>query len=173
MARGMRIQPGGGELIRIGALELDMKVSAQDSPYTSTFEVRVPPGFDVGAHRHESTEELFYVLEGELDLLAFEPADYGVPRWQDWVSGTGERVLRAKAGTVMYVPPGCPHAFGNPGDKPARMLFQASPAGHEEYLRELGAQFTGEAPPDMAKIVEIRKRHGIEQLTEIAAPTSV
>ena len=26
------------------------------------------PGFDVGAHRHAEAEEIFYILEGELDL---------------------------------------------------------------------------------------------------------
>ena len=40
----------------------------------SMFEVvDIGPGFDVGAHLHRNAEELFYVLEGQLDLLAFEP----------------------------------------------------------------------------------------------------
>ena len=38
----------------------------------------MPPGFDVGAHVHHESQEFFYVLEGELDLLAFEPPN--VPR---------------------------------------------------------------------------------------------
>jgi oxalate decarboxylase/phosphoglucose isomerase-like protein (cupin superfamily) len=102
----------------------------------SSFKVVVPPGFDVGAHVHTHSEELFYVLEGELDVLAFEPRVRTPDTWQRWESVSGNRVVRATPGTVIVVPPGCPHAFANPTEAPAKMFFQASPPpDHERYCR--------------------------------------
>ena len=51
-------------------------------------------GFDVGAHLHHSAEELFYILDGELDLLAFEPLAKTAGDWQSWQSAAGARVMR-------------------------------------------------------------------------------
>jgi hypothetical protein len=67
----------------------------------------------------------------------------------------------------MYVPTGCPHAFANPGNTPARMLFHVAPSGHEEYLREMAELLAGSGPPDQAAIAELRRRHDIEQLTPL------
>jgi len=67
------LPPGAGRLIAGGGLQATLKVPGGDPAFASTFEVVVPPGFDVGAHVHRAGQELFYVLEGELGLLAFEP----------------------------------------------------------------------------------------------------
>ena len=171
MASGKTLRPGAGERISVGELQVDVKVSAADSPTTSTFEVRVPPGFDVGAHRHQQAEELFYVLDGELDLLAFEPISYDGPNWRTWRSASGERTLRAGPGCLIYVPPGCPHAFANSGTAVATMLFQASPAGHEKYFQELAEIVARHGGPDPQSVAGLRERHGIEQLSDIAVPT--
>jgi oxalate decarboxylase/phosphoglucose isomerase-like protein (cupin superfamily) len=133
----------------------------------SVFEAEVAPGFDVGAHRHRHAEELFYILEGELDLLAFEDEVLTAGSWTDWVSGDGAKVARGGRGATMYVPPGCPHAFANPGRSPARMLFMVSPPGHEFYLFEL-AELLATAPvPDQEAAKQLRARHDIEQLTPL------
>jgi hypothetical protein len=50
----------------------------------------------------------------------------------------------------MFVPPGCPHAFYNPGPAPVRMLFLVSPPGHERYFEEMGELLAGSAAPDQA-----------------------
>ncbi len=105
---------------------MTFKVTGTHSRMASSFEVVVPPGFDVGAHVHTRSEELFYVLEGELDVLAFEPRVRTPDNWKHWESRSGTRVVRATPGTVIVVPPGCPHAFANPTDTPAKMFFQAS-----------------------------------------------
>jgi oxalate decarboxylase/phosphoglucose isomerase-like protein (cupin superfamily) len=65
----------------------------------------------VGAHVHSRGEEVFLVLEGEIDLLAFEPADRSVGDWHDWMSASGRRFLRGGPGAFMHVPAGVPHAF--------------------------------------------------------------
>ena len=71
MPDGLVLPPGAGH--RIGGAGMTLKVGAGQSGKWSAFEAEVAPGFDVGAHRHAEAEEIFYILEGELDLLAFEP----------------------------------------------------------------------------------------------------
>jgi oxalate decarboxylase/phosphoglucose isomerase-like protein (cupin superfamily) len=163
MTDGLMLQPGAGRKIQ-GASTL-LKVGAGQSRAWSAFEVEVSPGFDVGAHLHRDAEELFYILDGELDLLAFEPQIRAADGWRSWESGAGARVMRSGPGGLMFVPAGCPHAFANPGSTLARMLFLVSPPGHERYLEEIGELIGEHAPPDPAAIAEVRARHDIEQLT--------
>src|SRR5579872_4475396 len=71
MTDGLVLPPGAGRAVPGAGMTL--KVGAGQSKAWSAFEAEVTPGFDVGAHLHQSAEELFYILDGELDLLAFEP----------------------------------------------------------------------------------------------------
>jgi mannose-6-phosphate isomerase-like protein (cupin superfamily) len=163
MTDGLVLPSGAGHVIPGAGLTL--KVGAERSNFWSFFEVEVRPGFDVGAHVHGAAEELFYILQGELDLLAFEPRVRGGDDWRGWESASGARVVRGGPGSVMFVPAGCPHAFFNPGTVPVRMLFQVSPPGHERYLEELAELLARPGPPDQAAIAELRARHDIQQLT--------
>ncbi len=165
MADGLVLPPGTGRLIQGSGMTL--KVGAGHSARWSAFEAEVPPGFDVGAHRHGEAEELFYLLEGELDLLAFEPKARTEGDWTAWESAGGTRVVRGGPGSLMFVPAGCPHAFTNPGTAPARMLFLVTPSGHEQYLEELAGLLGRPGPPDPSAVAAIRARHDIEQLTPL------
>ncbi len=51
---------------------VDYLVTAEHSKQCSLFEFTVAPGFNTGAHYHTKIEEIFYVLEGELDLRCDE-----------------------------------------------------------------------------------------------------
>lgn len=169
MTDGVTLPPGQGRVIAGGGLHATVKVARGTTTLASTFEVVVPPGFDVGAHVHATGEELFYVLDGELDLLAFEPEKRSIGDWHEWMSSSGQRFLRGGPGSMMFVPKGCPHAFANPSTRPARMLFQAAPAGHEDYLDELAALLRAAGGrPDPAKVAELRRRYDIEQLTALS-----
>jgi len=163
----MVLAPGAGR--RIGGAGMTLKIGDEQTPTWSMFEAEVGPGFDVGAHRHRQAEEVFYLLDGELDLLAFTPSVRTAGNWQAWESAAGARVVRGGPGSVMFVPAGCPHAFANPGPAPARMLFLVAPAGHEHYLAELGDLLAAGGPPSPDAIAQIRARHDIEQLTPMAA----
>lgn len=163
MTDGLVLPPGAGRPIQGAGMLL--KVGARQSAAWSAFEAVVTPGFDVGAHLHRNADELFCILDGELDLLAFEPRVRTAGDWLGWESASGAPVARGGPGSVMFVPAGCPHAFSNPGTQPARMLFLVSPPGHEHYLDEIGELIGRGGPPDPAAIAEIRARHDIEQLT--------
>jgi len=120
---------GQGRRIVGGGLDATLKVAAADGAYASTFGMVIPPNYDVGAHSHVSGEEMFYVVDGELDVLAFEPVDRAVPDWHKWLSESGQTFLRGGPGAFLYVPPGMPHAFGNSSSKPATIFFQSSAPG--------------------------------------------
>lgn len=165
MTDGLVLPPAAGRAVPGAGMTL--KIGAEQSTAWSVFEAEVTPGFDVGAHLHQSAEELFYILDGELDLLAFEPVARTAGDWQSWQSAAGARVMRGGPGAAMFVPAGCPHAFANRGTVPARMLFLVSPPGHEYYLDELAKQIAQGGPPDPQVIAEIRARHDIEQLTPL------
>ena len=165
MTDGLLLPPGAGR--RIEGAGLTLKVGAGQSGNWSLFEADVAPGFDVGAHLHRDAEEVFYILDGELDLLAFEPRSRTAGDWSAWESDTGAKVVRGGPGSVMFVPAGCPHAFANRGPAPARMIFLVSPPGHEHYLEELGGLIARPGLPDQAEIAALRARHDIHQLTPL------
>lgn len=161
----------GGRVITGGAVHARLLVAHDHPCYASTFEVTVAPGFDVGAHVHDNGEEMFYLVDGELDVLCFEPADRTPADWHAWSDAAGRTFMRGQPGAFMYVPPRVPHAFANPTDRPVTMLFQSSVAGgHENYFNELGALLSPRAgPPDPGAVRQLEAKYGTEQLTSMRA----
>jgi oxalate decarboxylase/phosphoglucose isomerase-like protein (cupin superfamily) len=165
---GLIVPPGQGRKLTTRAQEVTFKVTGAHGSAVSCFEVLVPPGFDVGAHTHRNSQEFFYVLAGELDLLAFEPTERTGDGWQDWESATGDRVVRAGPGSCMFVPPGCPHAFRNATDAPARMLFQSYPApDHERYFEEIAEIWSAGRSVDPGAVRRLRDRYDVRQITPL------
>ena len=163
---GIVLPPGGGE--RLPGIDATLKAAMSEHVSTSSFELRIPPGTDVGAHVHARGEEVFYVIEGRLDVLAFEPTDRSVRDWHAWVSRTGQRFLSGGPGAFMHVPIGTPHAFANTSDSDVRVFFQSSvPGGHENYFRKLAELLQKGGPPDQAAIAALRRQYDIEQITDM------
>lgn len=171
MTDGVMLQPGEGHRITAPGLDATVKVASDFPALTSTFEIVVPPGYDVGAHVHAVGEEIFYVVEGELDVLAFEPTDRDEPDWHRWESRAGQRFLHGGPGAFMFVPVGVPHAFANTTDRPTRVFFQSSvPGGHENYFEELAALLRrSDGKPQQRDVAQLRRRYDIEQLTPLNA----
>lgn len=166
---GVIVPPGQGRKLITKAQEVTFKITGAHGSFASCFEVVVPPGFDVGAHTHDRAEEFFYILEGGLDVLAFEPTERTEDRWQDWESSGGDRVVHAGTGSCMFVPAGCPHAFTNPTDKPTRMLFQcAPPPDHERYFEELCEIWASSGGTvDSNAVRRLRDRYDVNQITPL------
>ncbi|MEW2392181.1 cupin domain-containing protein [Streptomyces venezuelae] len=167
--------PGEGRKLVTKAQEVTFKATGAQGSSASIFEVVVPPGFDTGGHYHEGAEEFFYILEGELELLAFEPAER-TDDWLDWESADGDRVVRAPAGSSMFVPPNTPHAFRNATDSPVRMLFQSNPSPeHEAYFEEIAEIWAaGGDSVDPEAVRRMRARYDVKQITpmKFAPPTA-
>ena len=110
---------GGGELV---ADRPEQRVELlADVDEIAIADVRSNPG---GAspppHVHERHVESFYVLEGELTFTS------------------GDRELRAEAGSWVQVPAGVPHTFAVGGTRPARFLDVHTPScGFGDFVRAL------------------------------------
>lgn len=167
LTEGFTLSPGAGRQI---GHQVNLKVGDVHTPNMLAVECDFAPGFDVGAHRHTTHEEVFYVLEGEVEMFAFEPKTRTIEpgSWVNWESADGTLVTRATPGTVMYVPRGCPHGFRNPGTSHMRFLLVATPAGHEHYQQAI-ADLLANPPTDEEQlrkaVEEIRQKFHTEQLT--------
>ncbi|MFG3104761.1 cupin domain-containing protein [Streptomyces sp. NPDC048182] len=165
---GLILPPGQGRKLTTKAQEVTFKATEAHGSSVSIFEVVVPPGFDVGAHVHGEAQEFFYILDGELELLAFEPEERTAADWHRWRSADGDRVVRATEGASMFVPPGTPHAFRNASRRPARMLFQCLPSPvHEHYFEEIAKIWSAGGPVDHAAVEDMRRRYDVSQLTPL------
>lgn len=168
MPDGLIIPPGEGRKLVTSAQEVTLKVTGAHARAGSLFEIVIPPGFDVGAHVHARSEEMFYVLAGELEVLAFEPRRRSSEGWRDWQAPDGRRPARVTAGSCMFVPPSCPHAFTNPADVPARILFQSSPPpDHERYFEELIEILSAPEGVDARAVERLREKYDIHQITPL------
>ncbi len=167
MTDGVTLPPDAGRRIVGGGLAVTVKVQMDQPALMSTFEVLLPPGYDLGAHVHAHGEEVFYVIEGELDIFAFDPVDRAVPDWHQWESTSGQRMLHGGPGSFMFVPERVPHAFANTTSSPTKIFFQSSiPGGHENYFDELAALLRrSSGRPEAKDIADLRRRYDIEQLT--------
>ena len=94
-------------------------------------------------HRHSREDEYSFVLEGSLGALL------------------GDEVVIGKPGDLVFKPRNQWHTFWNAGDSPARILEIISPAGFEEFFRELVqlGGVGGAAPQTLAALCE---RYGLE-----------
>jgi oxalate decarboxylase/phosphoglucose isomerase-like protein (cupin superfamily) len=73
----------------------------------------------------------------------------------------GEEVVEAGPGGLIFKPRGQRHAFWNASDEPARLLEIISPAGFENYFREL-APLLASAEPDEQAIGEVVGRYELD-----------
>ena len=99
----------------------------------------VAPGFSVQPHRHGSTEEAWYVIDGELTFLV------------------EREVITVPAGGFALVPRGVTHAFSNRGEVAARFLVIFSPPGLERMFEELlELRASGKSTPEVTRAIRAR-----------------
>jgi mannose-6-phosphate isomerase-like protein (cupin superfamily) len=103
--------------------------SADSNGAYCLLEALAMPGSEPRPHVHSREDELFYVLEGELDVFA------------------GDEVFAAGAGGCVFLPRLKPHAFliRSPS---LRMLALFTPGGIEEKFRSVSAPATDLELPD-------------------------
>jgi quercetin dioxygenase-like cupin family protein len=128
--------PGDGERHGAGG-NTAIVIKATGADTAGSFflsETTVDPGFPgPPPHRHDHLHDMFYVLEGVLTMLV------------------GEETRQFEPGTFVCVPPGVTHTFSNTSDRPVRFLNFNTPAGWENYMRDLGA--AAKAGPLTAEVI--------------------
>jgi len=130
----------------------------------SVVEHTLPPrALGAPLHKHTNECEYSYVLEGRLGAQL------------------GDEIVEAGPGEMVWKPRGQEHTFWNAGEEPLRFLEFISPAGFENYFRELaplleagdraGVQEVAsryELEIDFSTIPALADRHGLK----VAAPSS-
>jgi quercetin dioxygenase-like cupin family protein len=142
--------PGGAAFVRAAdaeklagdavSLHLLLDASATHGA-ASTLRVGLRDGANGAApHRHDNSTELFYVLDGTVDLLA------------------GDSVLTAQSGDLIAVPPGLPHAFAAPAGRSGELLIIITPGVERfEYFRHLARIALGQATRE--SLLEVQERY--------------
>jgi len=111
---------------------------------TVTFPQHGPP-----LHTHTHEDESFYILEGR------------------FIFTLGEQTVEAGPGTLLHAPRGVMHGHKNVSALPARKLAIISPAGLENFFREIGERATQTATPpphrpgSIAQIAEAAQKYGL------------
>lgn len=90
-------------------------------------------------HYHHNEDEYSYVLSGRLGALL------------------GDDVVTAPVGSWVFKPRGQWHTFWNAGDTPCEIIEVISPAGFENFFREVAAAWG-----DLQKFAEINKRYQLD-----------
>jgi mannose-6-phosphate isomerase-like protein (cupin superfamily) len=144
----LAIRPDEGQTVDFGSLGVVWKVEGNETGERfAVVEHPIPPrSLAAPLHFHHHEDEYSYVLEGRLGALL------------------GDEVVEAGPGSWVFKPRGEWHSFWNPGDTPTRIIEVISPAGFENYFREVAEVFEAAAagPPDLDRFAEVNSRYGLE-----------
>ncbi|HVY16182.1 MAG TPA: cupin domain-containing protein [Rhodopila sp.] len=92
-------------------------------------ELVVAPGHGIPPHTHHREDEIFYVIEGTIEITG------------DDLAGP----TRLPQGGIFYGPRGRLHGFRNPTDVPGRMLVFLTPGGNMQRMFAALAELTARA----------------------------
>jgi quercetin dioxygenase-like cupin family protein len=108
--------------------------------HLSSHRVALATGADSAVpHYHRGSSELFYVLDGRLDVLV------------------GDTVQTADAGDLLIVPPGLSHAFGaHPGSTAEALIVITPGVRRFEYFRLVERTRAGLEPPETLRGMQER-----------------
>jgi quercetin dioxygenase-like cupin family protein len=96
----------------------------------SLVELKEMPGYHTNFHRHNYTDEAFYVMEGVLTVKI------------------NDKTIDYPAGSYVLIPHGTPHAQGNRGKGPVRVLLTMTPGGFERSFLDRAKLFETVKPDD-------------------------
>lgn len=115
----------------------------------SLVELTEMPGQKTTWHRHNQTDQAYYVLEGV------------------FTAKVEDKVYELPAGSYIFIPRGTPHGQGNFGTVPVKVLLTNTPGGFERYFRDRAELFKTMKPdhPDFKKrLKELRGKVDAEEL---------
>lgn len=142
------------ETINIGRVGVRFLLTGEDTNGgMSVFEIMIPAGQKLvpPAHKNDAYEEMLYGIQGVLTwTIDGKPIEVG-------------------PGQAVCIPRGAVHRFDNFGTEDAKQLVVITPAiMTPAYFRDARGVLEAAAggPPDVAKMVEVFRRHGMT----IAAP---
>ena len=137
------IPPDSAERVDLGGLGIVWKIDGVHSEgrFAVVHHPLAPRALAAPYHVHTREDEYSYVISGTLGALL------------------GEEVVTAGPGSWVFKPRNQWHTFWNAGDTPCEIIEIISPAGFEDYFRELAELFAG---GDLPRLNEIAQRYGRE-----------
>ena len=120
--RGLVVPAGGGKHLDMGArgrfaaLKL---VGHETNESVMLFEETVPAGTKSLFHLHRDSDEVAWVLAGEITFKIGDEVSVGGP------------------GTCAFLPRNIPHAWKNSGRETGRVVFLYTPAAAGGYIEEM------------------------------------
>lgn len=150
--RGFVLGPDDGQAYHwLGTLTLTKVTAGATGGGLDIVDHRVPAGYAPPLHVHRHQDEVFYLIDGTLDVSC------------------GDQHWSVEPGSLVFLPRGVPHGFTAGADRPARPLLINAPAGFADVIVELGVPTTrlhlpgpDVAMPDPERIAAVSARHGIE-----------
>ena len=137
------LQPGEGRSLQIGTSSCTFKATGKDTHgHFGLFEfVLEPETTGASPHLHKQTTEMFYVVEGEVELVV------------------DQRRITAAPGSFVLVPENTPHSFSNPGQAQSILLIMFCPAdSREQYFEGLAELTKNGRQPSQAELLELMQR---------------
>lgn len=134
------------DVIQVGELEIRFRLEAGETAGSLTmFEFTVPAGGRVPVpHSHDAFDETVYGLDG-------------VMTWT--LDG---QTVRVGPGEVLFIPRGHVHQFVNLETHAVRTLSVITPGLlGPDYFRDIAAVLAAGGPPDIERIKEVMRRHGL------------
>lgn len=135
------IEPDNKDFFDFGGLGVRWKIEGLESQgrFSVVHHPIAPHALAAPLHFHHNEDEYSYVLKGKLGALL------------------GDDVVTASVGTWLFKPRGQWHTFWNPSDEPCEIIEVISPAGFENYFREVAAAWG-----DLEQFAEINKRYHLD-----------
>ena len=130
-----------GDRFAIGGFGIHWKIdgAASGKRFSVVHHPLAPRALAAPLHRHHREDEYSYVITGRLGALL------------------GDDVVTAEPGTWVFKPRNQWHMFWNAGDEPCEIIEVISPAGFEDYFRELAAIW-----PDQSKMPELLRKYELD-----------
>ena len=140
-ARGQNIIGFGEQrVLQVLGESITVKIdSAQTEGRYAVIEEVSPVGGGPPLHVHRHEDEVFYVLEGEVEFQL------------------GDQRFRAKAGSTAYLPRDIPHTFRNVGRMSSKVLVVIIPARFVGFFDEVHAL----TKPTPEQAMELGKTYGL------------
>jgi quercetin dioxygenase-like cupin family protein len=119
-AKGFLLPPGAGRICDIApGRSVDLMIqNHQSAESVMMFEELAPPDTATDWHLHHDSDEIAYVLSGEVTFKIGEATSVGA------------------AGACAFMPRGLAHAWKTTGTEPARILFLYTPGAAGKVFEE-------------------------------------
>lgn len=139
------IGPNDGPLAKLGGTNARFLIEKDEAEkrFALVEHPMQPRALAAPMHRHHREDEYSFVLEGSIGAML------------------GDSVVIGNPGDLIFKPREQWHTFWNASDAPARILEIISPAGFENYFRELGEELAG-GPPDPQRLAALCARYELD-----------